>query len=194
MCMNLIARLSKRSGGSCELCESTNTSEVYEVPPHSQQKDEDTLLVCGTCHSQLSNKTPLDKEHWKCLLNSMWSEVPAVQVVSWRMLHRLRNEIWANDALDMLYLDDETLAWAKKTADHENTTEAEFHKDSNGTLLQHGDSVVLTKSLDVKGSTLTAKLGTMVKNIRLVEDNVEQIEGKIEGQTIVILTKFVRKA
>jgi len=59
-------------------------------------------------------------------------------------------------------------------------------------LLQ-GDSIVLTKSLDVKGTSLNAKMGTIVKNIRLVEENTEQIEGKIEGQTIVILTKYVRK-
>jgi protein PhnA len=68
-----------------------------------------------------------------------------------------------------------------------------LHKDSNGHVLQSGDSVVLIKSLDVKGSTLTAKLGTVVKNIRIVEDNTEQIEGKVEGQQIVILTKYVRK-
>ena len=69
----------------------------------------------------------------------------------------------------------------------------DLHKDSNGHVLQNGDSVVLIKSLDVKGSTLTAKLGTVVKNIRIVEDNTEQIEGKVEGQQIVILTKYVRK-
>jgi protein PhnA len=40
---------------------------------------------------------------------------------------------------------------------------------------------------------MNAKMGTVVKNIRLVEENTEQIEGKIEGQTIVILTKYVRK-
>ena len=68
-----------------------------------------------------------------------------------------------------------------------------MHKDSNGHVLQNGDSVVLIKSLDVKGFTLTAKLGTVVKNIRIVEDNTEQIEGKVEGQQIVILTKYVRK-
>ncbi|MGE8379306.1 MAG: PhnA domain-containing protein, partial [Sphingobacterium sp.] len=55
------------------------------------------------------------------------------------------------------------------------------------------DTVVLTKTLDVKGSSLKATLGTVVKNIRLVADNIEQIEGKIEGQTIVILTKYLRK-
>ena len=38
-----------------------------------------------------------------------------------------------------------------------------------------------------------AKMGTVVKNIRIVEDNTEQIEGRIEGQQIVILTKYVRK-
>ena len=52
---------------------------------------------------------------------------------------------------------------------------------------------MLIKSLDVKGSTLNAKMGAVVKNIRLVDDNTEQTEGKIEGQTIVILTKHVRK-
>jgi protein PhnA len=123
----------------------------------------------------------------------MWSEVPAVQVVAWRLLSRLSSESWAVDAKDMLYFDDETLAWAKATGDHENSSEIEFHKDSNGNLLQNGDSVVLIKSLDVKGSSLNAKLGTVVRNIRLVHDNTEQIEGKIEGQTIVILTKYLRK-
>jgi uncharacterized Zn ribbon protein len=53
--------------------------------------------------------------------------------------------------------------------------------------------VVLTRSLDVKGSSLDAKMGTVVKNIRVVEDNTEQIEGKIDGQLIVILTKYLRK-
>ena len=109
------------------------------------------------------------------------------------MLNLLRNEILAIESLDILYLTDENLAWAKATCDHENDGSVDLHKDSNGHVLQNGDSVVLIKSLDVKGSTLTAKLGTVVKNIRIVEDNTEQIEGKVEGQQIVILTKYVRK-
>jgi protein PhnA len=123
----------------------------------------------------------------------MWSEMPAVQVVSWRMLNRLRNESWAADAIDMMFLDEHTLAWARSTGDHENTSDVELHRDSNGNILHDGDNVVLTKTLDVKGSSLNAKLGTVVKGIKLVADNVEQIEGKIEGQTIVILTKYLRK-
>jgi protein PhnA len=97
------------------------------------------------------------------------------------------------DNLDMMYLSDELLVWAKATGDHDNDAAPEFHKDSNGNLLQNGDAVALIKSLDVKGSTINAKMGTVLKNIRLVEDNTEQIEGKIEGQVIVILTKYIRK-
>lgn len=135
----------------------------------------------------------MNSNHWRCLTGSMWSEVPGVQVVSWRMLNRLTNEGWAQDNLDMLYLEEETLAWAKAGADDEDAAVAEFHKDCNGNLILAGDSVVLIKTLDVKGSSLSAKLGTVVKNVRLVEDNTDQIEGRIEGQVIVILTKYVRK-
>ena len=109
------------------------------------------------------------------------------------MLNRFRNESWAADNLDVMYLADETFAWAKATGNHDNDTTVDLHKDSNSTILQTGDTVTLTKSLDVKGTSLNAKLGTVVKNIRLVEENTEQIEGKIEGQVIVILTKYVRK-
>ena len=85
------------------------------------------------------------------------------------------------------------MIWAKATGDHENDSTVELHRDSNGHVLQNGDSVVLIKSLDVKGSTLNAKMGTVVKNIRLVPDNTAQIEGRVEGQLIVILTQYVRK-
>lgn len=191
--MSVESELRARSNNQCELCTSTNNLSVYDIPPHPQQRIGDSLLVCETCSNQLNQKEPMDSVHWKCLLDSMWSEVPAVQVVAWRMLNRLRHESWAVDALDMLYFDETTMAWAKSTGDHENSSEVEMHKDGNGNILQNGDSVILTKSLDVKGSNLNARLGTVVKNIRLVHDNTEQIEGKIEGQTIVILTKYLRK-
>lgn len=191
--MSTEASLRTRSNNQCELCASTQNLSVYDVPPNAQQREEDSLLVCDTCKAQLEKREPLNAAHWKCLLDSMWSEVPAVQVVSWRMLNRFREESWAADALEMLYFDDAQLAWAKSTGDHENSAEVELHKDCNGTLLQNGDTVVLIKSLDVKGSSVNARLGTVIKNIRLVHDNTEQIEGKIEGQTIVILTKYVRK-
>lgn len=184
--------LLKRSENKCELCQSGTNLKAYEVPQSGDNKDTE-ILLCAKCEAQIEKKEDLDKTHWNCLTTSMWSEVPGVQVVSWRMLNRFRNESWASEALDMMYLDDEKLAWAKASGDHENDSSVDLHRDCNGATLQTGDTVVLTKSLDVKGTTLNAKLGTVVKNIRLVADNTEQIEGKIEGQVIVILTKYVRK-
>jgi protein PhnA len=191
--MKLEELLAKRSENKCELCQTGNTLKLYEVLPQTSSNEDNCIMICDKCRAQIEKKEELDSSHWNCLTTSMWSEVPGVQVVTWRMLNRLRNESWATDSLDMMYLDDEKLAWAKATGDHENDSAVDLHKDSNGNVLQAGDTIVLTKSLDVKGTTLNAKMGTVVKNIRLVEDNTEQIEGKIEGQVIVILTKYVRK-
>ncbi len=191
--MKLEAILQQRSNNTCELCAAEAGLKIYEVLPETGATEEYSILICDTCRSQIEKKAELNAAHWNCLTTSMWSEVPGVQVVSWRMLNRLRDESWAAEQLEMMYLDEERLAWAKASGDHENDASVDLHRDCNGQVLQHGDTVVLTKSLDVKGSTLNAKLGTVVKNIRLVEGNTEQIEGKIEGQTIVILTKYLRK-
>lgn len=191
--MSLQKQLEERSRNTCELCNSSGTLSIYTVPPADQQTADNVIYICNTCLDQIEKREQLDPEHWKALSDTMWSTYPAVQVVAWRMLSRLRHESWAADNLDILYLDDENLAWAKKTGDHELEGAVEFHVDSNGTRLYEGDTVVLVKTLDVKGSSLSAKLGTVVRNIRLVPDNTEQIEGKIDGQTIVILTRFLRK-
>jgi protein PhnA len=121
----------------------------------------------------------------------MWSEVSAVKVLSWRMLYELRSEGWPQDLLDMLYLEDEILAWAKAGVEDEDAVK---HLDSNGAVLQAGDTVTLIKDLNVKGANFTAKRGTAVRRISLVADNPEHIEGKVNGQQIVILTKYVKKA
>jgi protein PhnA len=192
--MKLEAALLKRSEHKCELCGADDNIQVFEVPPQDYSNEDNCIIVCKKCLAQIEKKEEIDNEHWKKWLpNSMWSEVPGVQVVSWRILNRLRNESWAADNIDMMYFDDERLAWAKATGDHENDASVDLHKDANGAVLQNGDTIVLTKSLDVKGSTLNAKLGTVVRNIRLVPGDTEQIEGRIEGQLIVILTKYVRK-
>ena len=193
--MSIEKEISSRSNGACELCGSTNDLKALEVAPiQNNGRVDDFVHVCSTCSEQISNPDKMDANHWRCLNDSMWSETPAVQVIAWRMLNRLKSEGWPQDLLDMLYLDEEKLAWAKATGDHDNDGTVDLHLDCNGQQLFAGDSVVLTKSLDVKGTSLNAKMGTVVKNIRLVPDNTEQIEGKIEGQMIVILTKYVRKA
>ncbi|HEU0109702.1 MAG TPA: PhnA domain-containing protein [Flavisolibacter sp.] len=191
--MQLEETLGLRSGNKCELCGGTDGVQLFEVQPLDTRNEENCIMACAKCRAQIERKEELEGNHWKVLSEAMWSEVPGVQVVAWRMLNRLRNESWASDNLDMLYLDDDKLAWAKATGDHESDSSVDLHKDAYGAMLHSGDTVVLTKSLDVKGSSVNAKVGTVIRNIRLVENNTEQIEGRIEGQMIVILTKFVRK-
>ena len=192
--MKIENRIKERSGGVCEMSGETGNLHFYEVQPTSGNEPERMIMISEKALAQIEKKEEPDGKYWERILpTSMWSEVPGVQVVSWRMLNRFRNESWAADALDMLYLDDETLDWAKASGDHVGDGNVELHKDANGNILQNGDTVTLIKDLDVKGSSINAKIGTAVRNIRLVHDNVEQIEGKVDGQLIVILTKFVKK-
>ncbi|MBS7563285.1 PhnA domain-containing protein [Mucilaginibacter sp. Bleaf8] len=183
--------LNERSNNCCELCKLAGELSVYTVKPENHQDNE--ILICASCLSELQKGTQTNSQYWRFLTETMWSEIPAVQVMAWRVLSVLKNETWAADSLDMLYMDDETLNWAKAGLDDIDSAPAEVHKDSLGAELQNGDTVVLTRSLDVKGSSLNAKMGTVVKNIRLVADNTDQVEGKIDGQLIVILTKYLRK-
>lgn len=66
-------------------------------------------------------------------------------------------------------------------------------KDSNGNVLSDGDSVSLIKDLKVKGSSITLKRGTLVKKIRITDDE-EEIEARVDGSTIVLKTCFLKKA
>lgn len=184
-------KLLARSGGRCELSQKEGKVIVYRVLPDTHADNE--VVICESLLAQIEWKEPLQSDAWRFLPEMMWSEVPALQVLAWRMLNRLKSESWAVDALDILYLDDDTLEWAKALDEQDEMYEISIHKDANGNILHHGDSVVITKTLDVKGSSINAKLGTVVKNIRLVENNPEQIEGRIAGQLIVILTKYLRK-
>ena len=191
--MSTEQNLLSRSDSKCELCSATENLSVYEIPPVSDGHVDQCILVCPTCSGQIQNPDDVDVHHWRCLNDSMWSQVPAVQVMAWRMLTRLSAEGWPQDLLDMLYLDDATLEWAKASGEGD-TAESVTHKDSNGNILQAGDTVTLIKDLNVKGANFTAKRGTAVRGISLVADNAEHIEGRVNGQQIVILTQFVKKS
>lgn len=193
--MSMEQKLRDRSGSICELCAGTSNLQIYKVVPASEEADK-SLLVCGTCLEQIHDPAKMNANHWRCLNTSMWSTVPAVQVMAWRILNALRHEGWPQDLLDMLYLDEETLALAKAAMEEQDLTADQqlIHKDSNGAVLAAGDTVVLIKDLDVRGGGFTAKRGTAVRGIALVDGNAEQIEGRVNGQQIVILTKFVKKS
>ena len=65
-------------------------------------------------------------------------------------------------------------------------------KDSNGNILKEGDSVTIIKDLKVKGSSVTLKRGTLVKNIRLTS-NEEEIEGRVDKMMMVLKSGFLKK-
>ncbi len=167
---------------TCALCA---TDAPLAAFPVSGGPEGASAQLCATCIEQIGG-TP-EPAHWRCLSSSMWSEDTATQVLAARMLARLADQDWARDLTDQLWLDDDTRAWV------ENVPVASVHKDANGAVLQRGDNVVLIKDLPVKGAGFTAKRGTAVRGISLVADNPEHIEGRVEGQRIVILTQFVKK-
>jgi len=184
--------LMQRGDSSCELCGADNNLSVYNVPPTSDGSADQAILVCQTCQDQINAPDTMNANHWRCLNDAMWKPVAAIQVMSWRLLKRLAAEGWANDLLDMLYLEEEVQQWAEAT-EIADDSESSDHKDSNGAALLAGDSVTLIKDLEVKGANFTAKRGTMVKNISLTS-NPEQIEGRVNGTRIVLLTKFLKKS
>lgn len=188
--MSLIDQLKQRANSECEFCKDKDKLSIYTLPPSTSESVDTSVLVCATCASQIATPESMDSNHWRCLNDSMWSEQLPVQILSWRLLNLLKKEGWPQDLLDMMYLDDEAMAFAKAGLVDPNSPK---HIDSNGNVLENGDSVVLIKDLDVKGSSITAKRGTAVRNIRLDRDNPEYIEGKVDGQQIVILTKYVKK-
>jgi len=183
--------LNQRSSNQCELCSGTDGLDVMVVAPKSGTSTDHCINSCKVCRIQINDSDEIKVNHWRCLNESMWSEVPAVQVVAWRMLNRIKAEGWPADLLDMLFLEEETLNWAK--SGHTDNQSDIIHNDANGVTLIQGDSVVLIKDLKVKGAGFTAKRGTAVRNISLVHDNPNHIEGKVNGQKIVILTQYVKK-
>jgi protein PhnA len=191
--MSIEQILQDRASHQCELCKSDQNLSMFEVAPIESGNVDKAILICKTCKGQLDTPATTDANHWRCLNDSMWSTVPAVQVVAWRQLKYLSTESWAQDLLDMLYLDEEIAVWAQSGLKEGNTENDVICRDSNGTQLQAGDSVTLIKDLVVKGAGFTAKRGTMVKNISLT-DNSEQIEGKINGVQLVLLSCYMKKS
>lgn len=76
-----------------------------------------------------------------------------------------------------------------------NSTDTEnIVKDSNGNILQDGDSITIIKDLKVKGATSDLKRGTKAKNIRLIDDGIHNIECKIDGfGAMKLKSEFVKK-
>jgi len=166
---------------TCPLCTAADTPLIATPVPGGPH--DATVDICAICAAGLDAP---DENHFRSLATTMWSDDPAIQVLAMRTLARLGTP-WAQDLADQLYLDDETRAWA------DNVAADSQHRDAHGATLNTGDTVVLIKDLPVKGGGFTAKRGTAVRGISLVAENAGHIEGRVEGQRIVILTEFVKK-
>ena len=182
-------RLKDRSGSVCEISGSDENLVVYLVEPKTEAIPENCILITKSLKDQIENPDTTNPNDWRGLSDSMWNENLPVQIVSWRMHARLKNM----DMLEMMYLDEDALEWAKATGEADDDEGKIVHKDSNGNVLLDGDSVVLIKDIDVKGATFTAKRGAAVHNIKLVWDDANLIEGRVENQNIYILTQYVKK-
>lgn len=164
-----------RAGGVCEFCGAAEGLEGGEFAPAGP------VLLCPACRGEVE----VPEDHWRCLEGAAWTAVPEVQLAVWRKLGTIEAP-WAGEARAAMELLPEVEGWAQAPG-------AVEHRDSNGAILANGDTVTLVKDLPVKGAGFTAKRGTAVRGISLVPDNAGQIEGRVEGQRIVILTEFVRK-
>ena len=185
--MTISQDLLQRNQDLCELCNTENATIAYTVSPKSDESIENQVALCTTCMKAIDDVG--SSFHWRCLEGSIWNSTQSVQALSYRILHKYKNEGWANSLINSVDFNESTLQWALSAFEV-----ADVHKDSFGNTLENGDNVVLTQLLNVKGTSFSASKGTVVKKIKLVHDNTEQIEGKINDQTIVILTKFVKKA
>jgi protein PhnA len=185
--MSISKELNERCQGNCEICSSAPAVNEYTVTPKKGTSVNDNVALCGNCNSAL------EKADYAALKasaeGSIWNPVAPIQALSYRIIQGASGEDEAVSAASSAGMDEEIIQWGASAF-----IQAPVHKDAFGNVLENGDNVVLTQALDVKGTNFTASKGTVVKKIKLVSDNHEHIEGKINEQSIVILTKFVKKS
>lgn len=188
--MSIDSALLKRADAKCELCSAEGSLALYDIPPITLKSLDKSILLCFTCTNQVENPENMEPNRWRCLSDRMWSPTPAVQVMSWRLLNRLKGEGWPNELLEILYLEDDVKKWAVS----DNTTRSvdEPTLDINGVPFATGDSAMMTKDIFITGANVTAKRGAVIKNISLT-DNARQIEGNLNGTRIVLGGRSLKK-
>ncbi len=107
--------LVRRCGAKCELCEAHGVKlAVYEVPPIAAEPDYDhCIMICDSCRAQLERPKTIDPTYWRFLANAMWSSVVPVKVISVVLLeHLAKQQDWAGELLEQVYMQAEERAWA----------------------------------------------------------------------------------
>ncbi len=112
--INILGReLARRSGSKCELCLSSGVRlNVFEIPPVSGDPDsERCVFICDICSSGINDPLKLN-DHWRCLNESIWSEVKPVKILSALVLKKIScKNSWADDIMDEVYLDEDEREW-----------------------------------------------------------------------------------
>ena len=170
----------------CELCGSDESVNIQELPV-SDGSEEQSIYLCANCKGQIESGD-LDETHFNSLNDAMWSETPAVKIMS----YILWNKLGRQDMVEMMYLEEDELALAEQAISAE-ANKVTF-RDANGVELLAGDSIVILKDLDVKGAGFTAKRGTTVTRISLPHDMDDHVEGRVNGTKIYLKTEFIKKA
>lgn len=83
--------------------------------------------------------------------------------------------------------------WTAAAAESSDADDTAVVKDANGNVLADGDAVVLIKDLKVKGSSITLKMGTKVKSIRLVGGDHE-VDCKMDAGNFMLKACYLKKA
>ena len=114
---------------SCSLCASLEKLSDFQVTPTDENFPDDNITLCKTCISGIENIDNVETKHWHCLNDSIWSSNAAIQVLAWRLLNQLTNDSWAQNLLDMIYIEDDVLNWAKADSLSSNSQLDIVHKE-----------------------------------------------------------------
>ncbi len=101
----------------CELSGASGVPlHVYEIPPAPNQPDiSRCLMLCENVIDQIKQPSKLIPSQWHCLNELIWSDLPAVQTMAYRILtHIAKTQTWAQDILDEAYLDEEIITASNK--------------------------------------------------------------------------------
>ena len=108
--------LVRRSRSHCELCDKNGVKlEVYELLPLEEDPSSaGCVFICDGCRKQIDEPRKMIPSYWRCLNNALYSEVPAVQVLSVRLLRRLAktDHHWAKELLEHAYLEPDLEEWS----------------------------------------------------------------------------------
>ncbi|MBP82788.1 MAG: phnA protein [Verrucomicrobiales bacterium] len=107
--------LARRSKSKCELCERAGEAlSIVEVPPiFCEPAYERCVMLCESCRLAVEDQKRFSPgEQWRFLAQSVWSELPAVQVLAGRLLKRIEaSEAWAREALESVYMEEDVEIW-----------------------------------------------------------------------------------